>query len=96
MRVKSLTIALVALAVGAVPAVAARESALRSVPSSVARTVVGPVTPAPAPAVVVRPSAVWIPAPATGIKWTARPSKSSRPSKPSKPSRSSRSSRLHR
>ena len=55
MRVKNLTIAVVVLAVGATPAVAGQQNALRTVPAPVATT--------------TKP-AVWIPAPSTGIKWT--------------------------
>ena len=83
MRVKSVTIAVVVLAVGAVPAVASRQTALRTVPTTVAQPIA--VAPAPAPLVVVQPSAVWIPAPSTGIKWTAL--KRSKPAKHAKPVR---------
>lgn len=74
MRFKSLAVAAVVLTAGAVPALAAKQTALRSVG---APPVTVPVvsTPGPSPQVVVRPSAVWIPTPtfvyrpARGIKW---------------------------
>lgn len=80
MRVKCVTIAVLSLAVGAVPAVAAKSTALRTVPRPAKPVVVAP-APAPAPVVVVRPSAVWIPSPASGIKWggpATRPAKRNR------------------
>jgi hypothetical protein len=66
MRVKSLAITVVVLAIGAAPAVAAKQTALRSVPKP-SSTVIKPAKPA---APVSRPSAVWIPSPSSGIKWT--------------------------
>ena len=84
MRVKGMTIAIVVLAVGAAPALAAQTNALRNLPKPVvARSAVTtPVAFAPAAApVTIRPSAVWIPSPAAGIKWTApapKPVKSTR------------------
>jgi hypothetical protein len=77
-RVKSVTIAVLALAVGAVPAIAAKSSALRTAPRPAKPVVVAP---APTPVFVVRPSAVWIPAPTSGIKWggpATRPAKRNR------------------
>jgi hypothetical protein len=57
-----MTVAIVVLAVGATPAMAATGNALRSGSPKVAPAV------APAP-VSVKP-AVWIPVPAAGIKWS--------------------------
>ncbi len=64
-----MAIAVVVLAIGAAPAVAAQENALRTAPRSVVRPI-AVVAPSPA-AVVIRPAAVWIPVPAAGIKWMA-------------------------
>ena len=64
MRFKNFAITLVVLAIGAAPAVAAKENALRAVPRP-AKVVVKPAVWMPAPP---KP-AVWIPTPATGIKW---------------------------
>ncbi len=73
MRVKSVTITVVVLVSSAVPAMASKQMALRSLPRG---AVTLPVVTVPAPSpVVVRPSAVWLPSPsfgyrpARGIKW---------------------------
>ena len=67
MRVKNFAITLAVLAIGATPAVAATQTALRAVP----RPAAGVIRPAavwiPAP---VKPAAVWIPTPSAGIKWS--------------------------
>ena len=65
MRVKSFAITVVVLAIGAAPAVAAKENALRAVPRP-ASVVVKPAVWMPAP---TKPAAVWIPTPSSGIKW---------------------------
>jgi hypothetical protein len=63
-----MTIAIVALAVSATPAVATKQdNALRRAPR------LAPVAPASAPAPPAAPAvkpAVWIPAPVAGIKWS--------------------------
>ena len=82
-RVKSMTIVAVVLAAGAVPAMAAKQTALRSLPRALV-TVPVVAAPAPSPSVVVRPSAVWIPSPsfayrpARGIKWGGTATKPAR------------------
>lgn len=66
MRGKNVAITMVVLAMGAVPAVAAQQTALRAVPRPTA-TVIS----APRPvAVAIKPAAVWIPTPSAGIKWS--------------------------
>ena len=54
LRSKSMAIAVVVLAIGAAPAVAAQTTALRTVKPA---------------GQTVRPSAVWTPSPTSGIKW---------------------------
>ena len=74
MRVKSMTIVALVLAAGAVPATAAKQTALRSLPRALV-TMPALTAPEPSQTVVVSPSAVWIPSPsfgyrpARGIKW---------------------------
>ncbi len=54
-RSRSIAVAVAVLAIGAAPAMAAKENALRNVKPS---------------GTTVRPSAVWTPSPASGIKWS--------------------------
>jgi hypothetical protein len=51
-----MAIAVVVLAIGAAPAVAAQENALRTVKPA---------------GQIARPSAVWTPSPTSGIKWNS-------------------------